>query len=229
VRDHFVFDCPSCARRLGIRAAQQGEVLKCAACWVQFPAPTYEVPRARPAPHIHRQYLVQCPVCDQSRAADESRVGHIWTCRRCGHESLQPLPDWEQWRRPVARVLSAGDLRFSLQYALIHLVREPSWQHTAGAGESRRFEFYCGACGALQTSSVWHIARQGRCRVCNAFIIIPAPRVRAGRTRPAWRLVRSAPLPGSRGLYCPACGGHIAEADRTRHCAAFCATCQRWF
>ena len=90
-------------------------------------------------------------------------------------------------------------------------------------------KFTCGACGALQTSSLWHIARQSRCRVCDAFIIVPAPRVRAGLSGAAWRLVRGGPLPGSRGLYCPSCGGHISAADRSRHFAAYCATCQRWF
>jgi hypothetical protein len=123
----------------------------------------------------------------------------------------------------VARVLPCDDLRTS---AVMAGLPRPSATRVRLAAARHEFEYYCGACGVLQRARLWHIALPVRCCVCAVRLVVPPPR-RTWRRRPPDGppdLPQTVP-----GLFCPQCGGHLSDADRTRHEAAHCWRCGLWF
>jgi hypothetical protein len=248
--DVFHFDCPACGTRQVMTIAERGRLRTCGKCGIAFPAPEFHAAGRLPGPACRDQeYAVHCTHCGVRQTVRETTAGQLHVCDRCAATFRQPLPDWERWRRPVARVLPNDDFRASPQVSrqagqmagrravrtratdvpTLTALQPLQTGAALGPAAAAWFEFYCGACGVVQRAGVWQIALPGRCTVCGLRLVVPAPRARAPVSAAAWRLVRAAPLPGARGLYCPKCGAYLAHADRTRNAAANCVRCAVWF
>lgn len=222
----FYFDCPSCLRRLATDVAGRGVVRRCPGCAAEFPSPEFHAAGELPARTRTRDYPIHCPDCGTRRGVQEADAGSAVTCSACGRHFRQPLPGWDRWRRPVARVLPCDDLRtVSIaargSRACVQRERVPAGR--------RVFEYYCGACGVLQQTSVWHIALPVRCEVCAARLIVPPPRHPRRHARGPLPTAAAAVAAATCGLYCPQCGQHLPDADHSRRAAAHCRRCALWF
>lgn len=204
-------------------------------------------------PEVRREFEFDCPACG----------GRLWIPiqgRRlpveCGHCRQTSIAPWFHARpgerppsrasraggrgRPVARTFTAGDLRRSLHHLMLGC-RRPYVPPPALSPRARRyFDFYCGACGALQWAQVYEIATQRPCGACDALMIIPAPEAPGGPHAgdPPWPVAGpTAAIPPTAGrlpvtgglLYCPQCGRPVDGADRTRRAPSWCGACGLWF
>ncbi len=185
----FAFDCPACRERLSITAEERGQAVQCPHCATVLPGPDFPV-RGVTARGAIRGWIKRGKggaVRTDGRHGGRplQRMGGE-AARRAGGGALYrtagEAPEWERWRRPVAKVFNRHDLLRSLQHWLMDGRRVGPPDEELSDRERRRFEFYCGACGHMQQARVWDIALQADCTCCGLRLIVPAPRW--GRDRP---------------------------------------------
>jgi hypothetical protein len=200
----FEFQCPACRVRLSIDEQQRGQRISCPHCHWAMTAPRYYLGRPGWRPRsVHESLTGECPTVDPAVAADDDSL-------------------------PVARTFTREDRRWSLQHLMLSTSQRLMGDAMLGARARRRFEFYCGDCGSIQTARVWDIASQQPCSSCDSFVIIPAPCPRAASHDSHTARRRRAPSPKA-GLFCPQCGIGTPQADRTRQTRAYCRHCTLWF
>jgi transcription elongation factor Elf1 len=203
----FEFDCPHCGHRMIATADKRLALRHCPQCGICFPLPDFLPGRLPPVlAWVNRCYEVTCPACERAVPVSESGVGRPTRCPRCAASFEQPPPPWRRWQRPVAKVISAADRKYSLASYLVDRSNARPRLDQLDPRERRPFDHYCGRCGHMQHSIVWEIGRQKNCTECGVKMIVPAPyRHRVMRLRAA-HARRRAMMARFRGHYCPRCG-----------------------
>lgn len=217
-----LFDCPACHQRMVMAPEHEQLPLKCAACATVVWAPPFFRRRAQPFTRIAESHVrARCPACDLEHAADPRWIGKAFACTACGTQTPVNEPAGWRWQRPVAKYLTKDEQRWSLHHRMLAATRTEFADSALEPKMRRRFEFYCGFCGALHEARRWDIASQTACKRCEVLMIIPPP---LPVQRSKADVSRTSEPPGAETgpRFCPQCGAARTASkpeQRCRRCA----------
>ncbi len=203
-----------------IPAGQRGALINCGSCGLEFLGPVFPI---GPIDSISREtaplYECICPSCHEIQALAENAVSAAMVCQACNTAFETPAAPWARWRRPVSKVFTRRERRYSLHHLMMHERRRAYPDLWLSPRARRLFEFYCGCCGHLQNARVWEIATQTPCQWCSELMIVPTP----------CHASRRAASTGTAELFCPQCGQRAPLSDPQRRRNSYCDRCGIWF